>query len=221
MADSPGSAGRGPVSPNHLSGPHKKTAVLQHPFCVPMWFMNNESNEPALIPFVPAELRARHDGWTAEKQLAFIEELAETACVDAACRSVGMSSTSAYRLRRRPCGAPFREAWDAALDYALHRLEAAALSRALGGVPRPVFYKGEQVGEWREYDERLTMFLLRYRRPARYGAWLDRLAVPLNEEGELTEDSAGILDWKLDEIAERAPATDGNPAADSPPAEGE
>jgi hypothetical protein len=42
----------------------------------------------------------------------------------------------------------FREAWDAALDYALHRLEQAALSRALHGVPRPVFHKGEQVGEW-------------------------------------------------------------------------
>jgi hypothetical protein len=30
-----------------------------------------------LIPFEPAELRARHDGWTARKQIGFIEALAE------------------------------------------------------------------------------------------------------------------------------------------------
>lgn len=124
------------------------------------------SDKP-LIPFTPLDLRSRHDGWTAEKQIAFIEALAETACVESACRRVGMSDSSAYQLRRRPCGASFRRAWDAALDYALHRLEQAALSRALNGVPRPVFYKGEQVGEWREYDERLTMFLLRFRRARR------------------------------------------------------
>ena len=67
----------------------------------------------------------------------------------------------------------------AALDYALHRLEQAALSRALHGVPRPVFHKGEQVGEWRDYDERLTMFLLKNRRPARFGKWMDKLLPPL------------------------------------------
>jgi hypothetical protein len=121
------------------------------------------AQDKPLIPFTPVALRARHDGWTAEKQIAFIEALAETACVEEACRRVGMSDSSAYQLRRRPRGFAFRQAWDAALDYALNRLEQAALSRALNGVPRPVFYKGEQVGEWREYDERLTIFLLRNR----------------------------------------------------------
>ncbi len=50
------------------------------------------------LKFTPIPLRARHDGWTAEKQIAFIEALAETACVDHACRRVGMSDSSAYRL---------------------------------------------------------------------------------------------------------------------------
>ena len=160
-----------------------------------------------LIPFTPAAASARHDGWTAEKQIAFIEALAETACVEEACRRVGMSANSAYRLRRRPCGWAFKQAWDAALDYAIHRLEQAVLSRALNGVSRPVFYKGEQVGEWRHHDERLSMFLLRTRRPGRYGKWVDRLLAPDPEE---QEESAGILDCQLEEIAERAPETDGN-----------
>lgn len=156
------------------------------------------------IQFDPVPLRPRHDGWTAEKQIAFIEALAETACVEEACRRVGMSDSSAYQLRRRPCGAPFRRAWDAALDYALHRLEQAALSRALNGVPRPVFYQGEQVGEWREYDERLTMFLLRFRRSHRFGGWIDALAPAPDAEREAEEDAAIRLDFSLDQIEERA-----------------
>lgn len=154
--------------------------------------------------FEPVPLRPRHDGWTAEKQIAFIEALAETACVEEACRRVGMSDSSAYQLRRRPCGAPFRHAWDAALDYALHRLEQAALSRALNGVPRPVFYQGEQVGEWREYDERLTMFLLRFRRSRRFGGWIDALAPAPDAEMEAEEDAAIRLDFSLDQIDEGA-----------------
>ena len=52
------------------------------------------------IPFEPAKLRPRHDGWTAEKQILFIEALAASKCVDEACRRVGMSDTSAHALRR-------------------------------------------------------------------------------------------------------------------------
>jgi hypothetical protein len=50
-----------------------------------------------------------------------------------------------------------------------------------------VFYKGEQVGERRHYDERLTMFMLRYRDPVRYGAWLDKM------EARQHPDGAGIV----------------------------
>ena len=52
---------------------------------------------------------------------------------------------------------------------------------------RPVFYKGEQVGERRHFDEKLTMFLLRYRDPVRYGAWLD------GYEARRHPDGAGIV----------------------------
>ena len=119
---------------------------------------------PPARPNLHARTRPRPLGrMDAHKQIAFVEALSETACVEDACRIVGMSPVSAYALRRRPPAHHFREAWDAALDMGVHRLEQAALGRALNGVARPVFYKGEQVGEWREYDERLTMFLLRYR----------------------------------------------------------
>lgn len=130
---------------------------------------------PATPAFTPVATRARHDGWTPRKQVAFIEALAESACVDEAAKAVGVSRVSAYRLRARIDAQAFRVAWDAALDFAIRRLSDAAFSRALNGVAIPHYYQGEVVGEHRRYDNRLTMFLLRYRDPLRYAATLDKM----------------------------------------------
>jgi hypothetical protein len=118
-----------------------------------------------------------------QKQLAFIEALAESGCVDEACRRVGRSRESVYELRRRHEAGPFRLAWDAAQDYSAHRLSDAAFSRAIHGVTIPIFYKGEQVGERKHFDERLTMFLMRYRDPVRYGKWRDTQMFEQHEDG--------------------------------------
>ena len=160
---------------------------------------------PSTFPFTAAPVRARHDGWTAERQYDFIRALAECGIVEEACRRVGMSRTAADNLRKRPCGAPFRRAWQAAQDYALYRIEEEAIARSRRGVARPIFHKGEQVGEWRHYDERLTMFLLRSYRPERYGKALDRLLALRQDEGEDGLDDPGIaLDGGLTEIEFRA-----------------
>ncbi len=124
--------------------------------------------------FTPVPVRPRADGWTADRQVEFIEALAECACVDEACRRVGMTATSAYALRRRADAGSFRQAWGIALDYAVDRLSDAVFARAIHGVATPVFYKGERIGERVHYDNKLATFVLRYRDPVRYGAWLDR-----------------------------------------------
>ncbi|MGX5713489.1 hypothetical protein ACWKWJ_12385 [Sphingopyxis terrae subsp. ummariensis] len=125
----------------------------------------------ALSAFTPAQLqRRRSSGWTPDRQRKFIEALAATACVTEAAASVGLSATSAYNLRRRPDAHAFRHAWDAAIDCGMRRLVDAALARAVHGVPVPIFYKGEQVGERREYPERLAMFLMRAHDPHRFAA---------------------------------------------------
>jgi hypothetical protein len=112
-----------------------------------------------------------------------------------------MSRESARRLRHRPCGRAFRDAWDAALDCGYAEVEEAAMERSKNGVARPVFYQGEQVGEWRYFDERLTMFLLRFRRRHRFGleaegpihrpanisGWDPEEAIPFDPEGELDD----------------------------------
>jgi len=133
------------------------------------------SEEKPLITFEPVPVRPRHDGWTVERQFAFVEKLADCGSITAACKHVGMSRESVRRLRRHPYGRAFRDACDAALDCGYADVEEAAVERSKNGVARPVFYKGEQVGEWRHYDERLTMFLLRFRRRHRFGPEADSL----------------------------------------------
>ncbi|HEX8654218.1 MAG TPA: hypothetical protein VF693_03215 [Allosphingosinicella sp.] len=66
---------------------------------------------PAPPPaFEPVPLRYRRDGWTSERQRAFIAALACTRCVLAACRLVALSPEAAYKLARRPDAASFRAA---------------------------------------------------------------------------------------------------------------
>jgi hypothetical protein len=112
-------------------------------------------------PKLPAR-RIRHDGWTVERQEKFLKALAACGCITDAARSVGMSRQSAHNLYNHPAAVGFRRAFDAALDSAAATaVESGAWERAVKGVARPIFYKGEQVSEYRHYDERLTMFLLR------------------------------------------------------------
>jgi hypothetical protein len=131
--------------------------------------------------FQPVPVRSRHDGWTVERQFAFIEKLADTNSITAACKHVGMSRESVRRLRRHPWGRSFRDACDAATDCRYAEIEESAAERCANGVARPIFYKGEQVGEWRHYDERLTMFLLRFRRRHRFGPEADSLPRPSSD----------------------------------------
>lgn len=160
--------------------------------------LDNGHQDPALA-FVPAGVRYRYDGWTPEKQVGFIERLADCGCVEEAARAVGMSRNSAYALRRRSDAQAFRLAWEAAQDNAIGRLNDAALSRAINGVAVPVFYQGEQIGERRYYNDRLAMFLLRYRDPTRYGRWLDRMDARQHQDGV-----AGILAYRIGRVMRAA-----------------
>jgi hypothetical protein len=129
---------------------------------------------PHVPAFAPVKLRYRHDGLTPERQVAVVRAIAECGCMREACARVGISAESVYRLIRRPDAQSFRLAIDLAFEGAVDRVEDRAFSRALNGVEIPHYYKGELVGTHRRHDERLTMFILRYRKTHRYGRHLDR-----------------------------------------------
>ena len=87
----------------------------------------------ALPAFEPVRRKFRHDGWTPERQRAFIAALADTGSVKRAARHVNMSPEGAYYLRRQRGSEGFRRAWEAALDFGVQRLKDEAFDRALNG----------------------------------------------------------------------------------------
>ena len=128
---------------------------------------SDETARPAgveLVPIAAPPGRAlRHDGWTPEKQAIYLEALATDHNVSRAAKAAGMSRAAAYKLRARLKGEPFDLAWDAAFQCSFDALGAAAMDRALNGVERHHYYKGELVGTSRKFDERLTIALLAMR----------------------------------------------------------
>jgi hypothetical protein len=97
----------------------------------------------------------RHDGWTPERKALFLETLAATGNVRAACKRVGLSREAAYRLRRRE--ALFMRGWDAALLRARDATADILGDRAIDGIEEDVWFRGELVGTRRRYDNRLLL----------------------------------------------------------------
>jgi hypothetical protein len=122
-----------------------------------------EADKAALTGFAPVpRLKKRHDGWTAERQRAFIAALADTGSVTRAAGIVNMAQTNCYTLRRAPGAESFAAAWDAALDFGLARLKDIAFERAINGQLVPRFAGGKLVGFQRKRNDALLMFCLRH-----------------------------------------------------------
>lgn len=155
---------------------------------------------PAFTP-VPRQTN-RHDGWTDDRQHRFIEALADTGSVEAACRAVNMSTVGAYHLRRQKGAESFRKAWAAALDLGVQRIEDVAMDRALNGVEVPVYSYGKLVGSRTAYNDRLLMFMLRNRAPERF---TEGRAKGLNAIGTM-ELKRKKKEWRAEWEAERKAA---------------
>ena len=69
-----------------------------------------------MTPNTPSTRNPRYDGWTPERQEAFLDLLRDDTDVLRASARLGMSRRSVYHLRKRD--ADFARAWDAALREA-------------------------------------------------------------------------------------------------------
>ncbi|OWV31786.1 hypothetical protein B5C34_14850 [Pacificimonas flava] len=133
----------------------------------------------AVADFTPVRTAPRADGWSPQVQRAFLEALAETGSVRAACQRVHRSPSTAYRLRRRTDAQGFAEAWEAALDQAALLLSDRLWDRALEGQEDVTYHPDGSQTVRRRHDNRLAMWLLRYHDPVRYG---DLVREPLGGE---------------------------------------
>ena len=123
--------------------------------------------------FRPVPLRSRRDGWSAERQCAFLTQLYLTGSVTAAARAVGMSRASAYRLREREGAESFAFAWDRVLSRPGSGHPGAAredfrkvtiatlLARLEIDLLKPVVYLGRMTAIARKPDNSALFRLLR------------------------------------------------------------
>jgi hypothetical protein len=121
---------------------------------------------PRAVPvFKPVPRNARKaDGWTVERQQAFIAALAETGSVRRAAEAAGMSYSSAYQLRKARGATSFIKAWDAAISTGVSHIYDTLLDHSLNGVPEPVFYAGKEVGERRRFNHKTMTWMIDNRR---------------------------------------------------------
>jgi hypothetical protein len=128
-----------------------------------------EAPADPLASYTPVTLRARRDGWTADRQRQFLTALTETGCISDACKAAGVSPRSAHRLRARPDATAFARAWDEALLLSVPRLVALAFERASHGAIRELWKDGVLVAESRQPSDKLLMFLLQHLRAGWFG----------------------------------------------------
>ena len=133
-------------------------------------------------------------GWTPALKARFLDHLATKGNVRAACARVGLSTESAYRLRRRD--PDFARGWAAALALAREACVQVLADRAIDGVEERVFYRGELIDTRRRYDARLLLAHI---------ARLDKL---------VDEQAAGADAARFDELLARIAGEDG-PAIDA------
>ncbi len=129
-------------------------------FCSPQCAGNHGTT------FTPEQIAARK-ARTVMLKARFVEALKDKGTLAAAARAVGISETAAYLWRKDD--REFAEKVKAAIEVSLDFVEAGLFERAVNGVPRGIYYRGERVGEDREYDTRAAEFLLKGRRPAVFG----------------------------------------------------
>jgi hypothetical protein len=118
---------------------------------------------------------------TAENTTAFLDALAATASVRAACEFARIDRASVYRWRDED--PRFAEEWNAALDRGTDALEDEAVRRAREGWEKPIYRGNELVGSVREYSDALLALVLRARRPEKYR---ERPVIEVDDAGELT-----------------------------------
>lgn len=122
--------------------------------------------------FRPVPVRSRVDGWCEARQCIFFAELYLTGIVGTAARRVGMSRTSAYRLRARPDAASFARAWDSILarpgtgklppvrvDWR-KVTQVELVERFKAGLVKPVLYFGRVVAIERKPDNSALLRLI-------------------------------------------------------------
>lgn len=120
--------------------PSQATSAVAHPGPEP------EDDDP-LLAFAPyLHKQPRSNAITPDRQRRFIATLAATGIVNQAARSIGKSLEAHLQAQAPARRGGLLEAWDAALERGMQRLEDCALQRAMQGMPTPIVSGGKLLG---------------------------------------------------------------------------
>jgi hypothetical protein len=135
----------------------------------------------------------RSDGFTPERQVAYLSTLAACGVVIDACRAAGICKDTAYALRNGAQGRAFALAWDAAILISRGRMSDELMSRGMNGCIDRLYRNGELVAERHRHDNRLAMAIL---------TRLDRQAEGMGEGAAVARAVAQDWDRFLDIVRE-------------------
>jgi hypothetical protein len=108
----------------------------------------------------------RHDGWTPEREVGFLQHFADHGLVTEAARAVGMGLSGAYARRRSEAGTAFDLGWQAALFLARQCVTDQLMTRAIEGEERiTIREEGRTISKSNNF--RLAMSLLDRLDPAK------------------------------------------------------
>ncbi|MEP2103291.1 MAG: hypothetical protein ABJP02_08670 [Parasphingorhabdus sp.] len=107
----------------------------------------NDETRPSPTP--------RHDGWTPDIRVRFLEALANCGNISSAAAFVQRSRRSAYNLKQRDID--FSRGWDAAVLISRDAATDCLQDRAMNGIEEDIYHQGEVVGTRRRYDSRLLL----------------------------------------------------------------
>lgn len=148
----------------------------------------DEKDQPSPTP--------RHDGWTPDVRVKFLEALANCGNIRSAVTFVQRSRSSAYNLKQRDMD--FSRCWDAALLLSRDDATDVLQDRAINGIEEDVYHQGEVVGQRQRYDSRLLLAHIARldklaerisvtRGAARFGDMLDAIAAQEDTTALITE----------------------------------
>jgi hypothetical protein len=120
--------------------------------------------------------------------------------VSKAARDAGVGRSTVHAWR--DADTAFRAAWDEAQEVYRDALEAEAHRRGVDGVQRPIYQRGQKVGEETIYSDTLLVQKLKAERPAKYrdnvaiGADVRVHGNPQDSEAQMLELARGVA-WTL------------------------
>ena len=104
---------------------------------------------------------------TPAKLVAFLGFLAQSGNVRKAAAKAKLSPNTVYQ--EKAASEEFKKAYEQALNIAVDAIEGNAIERAMNGIRKAVYKGNKRVGTETEFNDTLTMFILKTRRRETYG----------------------------------------------------